>query len=73
MRETKVYKARLKKDLDQWNVKGNILRLEFETRNKVSICSNNEWMHYFYTIKSSEVEQLFEDVTYLETRCWKKV
>ena len=73
MRETKVYKARLKRDLDQYNVKGNILRLEFELNNKVAICSNNEWMYQFYTIKSSEVEQFFEELTYLKTNVWKKV
>jgi phage host-nuclease inhibitor protein Gam len=73
MRTTKVFTAKLRKDLNENNWKGKTLRLEFELNDKVAILSNNDWAWQIDTIHVDEVEGLFEDVKFLKTNVWQSV
>lgn len=73
MRNTKVFMATLKKDLNDDNKKGKTLRLEFELNNKVCVLANNEWEWQLDTLTTEEVDSTFENLTFLKTNVWKGV
>ena len=73
MRNTKVFTATLKKDLDNDNKKGRTLRLEFELNNKVCVLANNEWGWQLDTLTTNDVNSMFENLTFLKTNVWKVV
>jgi len=73
MRTTKVFKATLKRDLNDDNKKGKTLRLEFELNNKVAVLANNEWGWQLDTLTTNDVDNTFENLTFLKTNVWKAV
>jgi len=73
MRTTKVYRATLRKDLNEDNKKGKTLKLEFELNNKVSVLSNTEWDWYLDTITVDDVDNMFENLTFLKTNTWREL
>ena len=73
MRITKVFTAKLKRDLNEDNSKGKNLRLEFELNNKVAVLANNDWAWQIDTINVDEVQELFEDVKFLKKNVWQSV
>tara|TARA_B110000503_G_scaffold89103_1_gene134996 strand:+ start:44 stop:265 length:222 start_codon:yes stop_codon:yes gene_type:complete len=73
MRITKVFTAKLKRNLNNDNLKGKTLRLEFELNDKVAVLANNEWAWQIDTIHVDEVQGLFEDVKFLKNNVWQSV
>ena len=73
MRTTKVFTATLKRDLNEDNLKGKTLRLEFELNNKVAVLANNDWGWQLDTLTTKDVESTFENLTFLKTNVWQSV
>ncbi len=73
MRTTKVFTGTLKRDLNEDNLKGKTLRLEFELNNKVAVLANNDWGWQLDTLTTNDVDSTFENLTFLKTNVWKAV
>jgi hypothetical protein len=73
MRTTEVFTATLTKDLNEDNLKGRTLRLEFELNNKVAVLANNDWGWQLETLLNTDVDSMFKDLKFLKTNFWKAV
>jgi hypothetical protein len=73
MRTLKVFTGTLKTDLNEGNLKGKTLRLEFESNNNVIVLTNNDTEWQIDNLTTTEVYEKFEYITFLKSNVWLKV
>jgi hypothetical protein len=73
MRTLKVFTGTLKTDLNEGNLQGKTLRLEFESNNNVIVLTNNDTEWQIDNLTTTEVYEKFEYITFLKSNVWLKV